>query len=66
LAEAPRRLKRPTHHRHWSRKNLEQHVRKGTLPRSTLQTCPVRVDSDLVVAEFVANTDPAQAWSMQG
>ena len=46
-----------------SRQSLEKHVRNGTLPRSTLQTCPIRVDSETVVAEFVANTDPCQSLS---
>lgn len=56
-------LIRSTTGRPCSRQNLEAHVRRGTLPRSTLQTCPVRVDSETVVAEFVANTDPCQSMS---
>lgn len=47
-----------------SRQNLEKHVRRGTLPRSTLQLEPIRLDSETVVHEFVANTDPAQAWAI--
>ena len=46
-----------------SRQNLEKHVRRGTLPQSTLQTCPVRLDSETVVWEFEANTDPCQSLS---
>jgi len=44
-----------------SRQNLESHVRNGRLPKSTLQLSPIRVDSETVVAEFVANTCPTQA-----
>jgi hypothetical protein len=48
-----------------SRQNLEAHVRAGRLPKSTVQLGPIRVDADLVVAEFIANVDPAQAWSLR-
>jgi hypothetical protein len=46
--------------RHCSRQNLEQHVNRGTISRSVVQVSPIRLDSELVVDEFLANVDPAQ------
>jgi hypothetical protein len=43
-----------------TRQRLEKQFRNGSLPRSTLQTCPARVDSKTVVAEFSADTCPSQ------
>jgi hypothetical protein len=49
-------LKRPC-----SRQNLEQHCHSGLLPKSTVSLAPIRLDSELVVAEFVANTNPRRS-----
>lgn len=46
-----------------SRQNLEKHVRAGRLPGSTVSVKPIRLDSEKVVAEFVAMVSPHQSES---
>lgn len=44
-----------------TRQNLEQLVRKGRLPKSTISDKPIRVDGEQLVAEYLAAVDARQA-----
>ena len=44
-----------------TRQNLEKLCNGGRLPKSCLSLKPLRVDGDLLVAEFLANVDVRQA-----
>jgi len=44
-----------------TRQNLEKLCRAGRLPKSCVSLNPIRVDGDLLLAEYRANVDPRQA-----
>jgi hypothetical protein len=46
-----------------TRQNLEKHVRANRLPKSTLSLQPIRLDSEMVVDEFVAAVGAYQVES---
>lgn len=53
-------LIRTTTGRNCSRQNLEKLCRQGRLPRSCVSLTPIRLDPDLLVAEYLGHVDPRQ------
>jgi hypothetical protein len=51
--------------RQCSRQNLEKLVRRGRLGRCVVSLSPIRIDGELVVADYLANVDPMQVGSPQ-
>jgi hypothetical protein len=51
--------------RQCSRQNLEKLCRRGRLGRCVVSLNPIRIDGELVVADYLANVDPMQVGSPQ-
>ena len=50
--------------RQCSRQNLEKLCHRGRLARSVVSVSPLRLDGDLLVAEYLANVDPMQVGAV--